>query len=432
MPNVSLNDVSKIALSRQGKCLSKSYKNNSSKLEFICKEGHYFLKSYAKLKHQWCPVCSKHKKKTIEDMKEFAKSKGWRCLSNKYLNNRTDLKWKCEDGHEWFAPFTRLQKGSVCPLCAFGKSERICRAYFEKLFNKKFPKSKPSWLINNQGNKMELDGYCDKLKIAFEYHGQQHYTPVKIFNKRRNLKQQKEDDKLKRKLCAKKGILLIEIPYSVNYKNMGKFIIKKCSKAGIKVSLPKDFDYTTFKIYSRNELKRMKDIAKSHKGKCLSKSYITSGVKLKFRCKEGHEWEAVPDNIIQGHWCPGCNKPEKLNLNSFIKIAKLHGGECLSKYYINNQTKLKFKCKNKHIWRAVPAKIKYGQWCPKCSGNVRLTLEEVKNFAKSKGWDCISSFYQNNLTKLKWRCKLNGHEWIQSLGKARYRKKCPICAKEKK
>jgi hypothetical protein len=359
--------IQKIAASKRGKCLSKAYKNNHSKLEFVCEKGHHFLKSYGHLKHQWCPVCSKHKKKTIKDMKDFAKRRKWRCLSTNYINNRLPLEWECEDGHIWSAPYTNVQKGQGCPTCAFGKSERICRAYFEKLFNEKFPKTKPIWLINDKGNKMELDGYCEKLKIAFEYHGQQHYKEVKIFNKKRDLAKQRSDDKLKRNLCKKRGILLVEIPYHVSYDRIGQYIVKKCKKAGINIHLPKDLDYTSFKIYSRNELKRMQDIARSHGGECLAQSYIASDIKLRFKCNKGHIWEAIPDNIIQNHWCPKCNKPEKLNIELFKEIAKSRGGVCLSKTYINNITKLRFRCAKGHEWEAAPAKIKLKRWCPKCA-----------------------------------------------------------------
>ena len=47
--------------------------------------------------------------------------------------------------------------------------------FFEKIYNKKFAKCKPLWLKNQRGSQLELDGYNDELKIAFEYQGRQHY-----------------------------------------------------------------------------------------------------------------------------------------------------------------------------------------------------------------------------------------------------------------
>ncbi len=49
------------------------------------------------------------------------------------------------------------------------------------------------------------------------------------------------------------------------------------------------------------------------------------------------------------------------------KIAESRGGKCFSKKYINNRTKLKWKCKEGHIWEATPSNIKRGQWCRVCS-----------------------------------------------------------------
>ena len=37
-------------------------------------------------------------------------------------------------------------------------------------------------------------------------------------------------------------------------------------------------------------------------GKCLSTQYINSKTKLLWECAEGHQWEAAPGDIKQGHW----------------------------------------------------------------------------------------------------------------------------------
>ena len=108
------------------------------------------------------------------------------------------------------------------------------------MFNKKFPKSKPKWLINPKtGWKLELDGYCEELGIAFEYNGIQHYKSIKRFfhSSRRTLEDQQQIDLLKRKICHDKGIALIEVPYIVNYNKMPDYIVNECEKNGIQVPL---------------------------------------------------------------------------------------------------------------------------------------------------------------------------------------------------
>ncbi|MBU4348311.1 zinc-ribbon domain-containing protein [Patescibacteria group bacterium] len=76
-------------------------------------------------------------------------------------------------------------------------------------------------------------------------------------------------------------------------------------------------------------IKDMQEIAKKKKGKCLSKKYINTHVKLKWQCKKGHKWEATPAHIKSGEWCPKCHNlnrsnlnPAKLNLKEMQEIAK--------------------------------------------------------------------------------------------------------------
>jgi len=51
------------------------------------------------------------------------------------------------------------------------------------MFNDIFPAQRPLWLINARGHQMELDGYCQKLNLAFEYQGEQHFSIFLFFSK---------------------------------------------------------------------------------------------------------------------------------------------------------------------------------------------------------------------------------------------------------
>ncbi|MEE9213965.1 MAG: hypothetical protein V3U54_04100 [Thermodesulfobacteriota bacterium] len=120
----------------------------------------------------------------------------------------------------------------------------------------------------------------------------------------------------------------------------------------------------------------MQRIAKKHGGKCLSDSYINNRIPLLWECSKGHQWKAVPDSVKnQGSWCQKCfnrrrGKSRRLTIEMMQEIAKQKGGECLSKRYKNARTRLKWRCAEGHVWKAVPDKIKnLGRWCRKCKPN---------------------------------------------------------------
>ena len=46
---------------------------------------------------------------------------------------------------------------------------------------------------------------------------------------------------------------------------------------------------------------------------------------------------------------------------------------------VNSKTKVKIKClKDDHEWFVKPNQLSNGSGCPKCSGNIKLTNEELK------------------------------------------------------
>ena len=81
-----------------------------------------------------------------------------------------------------------------------------------------FPSIRPDFLKNpNTGYNLELDGYCENLKLAFEYQGVQHYKFIPYWHKTREIfEEQQERDEMKYKMCVKNGITLILIPYKFN------------------------------------------------------------------------------------------------------------------------------------------------------------------------------------------------------------------------
>ncbi len=115
----------------------------------------------------------------------------------------------------------------------------------------------------------------------------------------------------------------------------------------------------------------MQKVAAERGGRCLSETYKNNATKLLWECSEGHRWEATPNKVKSGRWCPQCyNKTRgdfrKLSIEEMVQIASDRGGRCLSEVYTNTRTKLKWECREGHHWEAVPSSVKKGTWCPEC------------------------------------------------------------------
>ena len=106
---------------------------------------------------------------------------------------------------------------------------------------------------------------------------------------------------------------------------------------------------------------------KSRKDVDLNRSYTFKHSKLKWKCSNGHVWQAKPSNIKSGKWCPNCAGNIPLSIKEMKMIAEERGGQCLSKKYFNSHLKLKWKCFKGHIWKATPHMVKMKTWCPKCA-----------------------------------------------------------------
>ncbi|MFQ5714960.1 MAG: hypothetical protein ACE5GU_13090 [Candidatus Scalinduaceae bacterium] len=129
----------------------------------------------------------------------------------------------------------------------------------------------------------------------------------------------------------------------------------------------------------------------------------------------------------------------KLNIEEMQKIAEECGGKCLSNLYVNNHTKLLWKCAERHKWKATPDTIKQGKWCKKCADKVRAekrkgTIEEMQEIAEKRGGKCLSDTYVNSSTNLLWECAKK-HRWKatpSNIKSGKWCKKCYIARKAKK
>ena len=108
-----------LAQGKGGKCLSTTYVNARTKLEWECQKGHrWFAVPNSVKQGHWCPKCAGVEKNTIEEIQDLAAQRGGKCLSTEYKNGRTHLVWECALGHQWKATSSNIQRGTWCPHCA--------------------------------------------------------------------------------------------------------------------------------------------------------------------------------------------------------------------------------------------------------------------------------------------------------------------------
>ena len=437
-----------IVKQNEGQILEGTYLNKYSSILFQCKKGHQW-KSQAQtvLGGSWCRKCfnvekaGKHLilKDRLAQAIQFATERKGKCLSKEYLNNKKLLEFECNNGHKWSAALTDIRKGTWCPSCGKGIRERLCRSIIEQITSYKFPKRRPNWLLNSRDKQMELDGFCEELKIAFEHHGEYHYLRNEHFQrKNESLERRKFDDQTKIDLCEINGITLIIIPYNVNISELKHFIYQKIFNLNLNIKLNKEIDDT---YVVSNELEELNNIAIKSGGKCLSKIYLGVDQKHRFQCAEGHTWEAIPANLKSKRksWCPTC-KPNRIgdsnrkySLSDMQNIALQKKGLFLSSTFKSVNDKYLWQCKIGHQWNAAPMDILKGTWCKNCSiTNKKDSIADMQKLAELRNGKCISNEYINSQTKLLWQCEL-GHQWEAKPNNIKHKKSwCPYCSGKKK
>lgn len=223
-------------------------------------------------------------KNNIETAKHIAKGRGGECLSKIYINNKTNMKWKCGEGHIWYATLSNIKNRKTwCKYC-FTNNKRI---------------------------------------------------------------------------------------YNINTANR---------------------------------------TAQDKGGSCLSNNYKSSNERMIWRCKNNHTWRASLYYIMKDGWCPYCAGLKfEDGLKEAKQLAETKKGKCLSKKYTNVETKMLWVCENNHTWQTTLHQIKSGCWCPYCAGK-RITIKDCIKLAQNKNGKCLSKEYINVNTKMLWECKsdING------------------------
>jgi DNA-directed RNA polymerase subunit RPC12/RpoP len=201
---------------RELELISTNYIKSSTSLKWKCKICNYeWLAAWNSIySGSGCPNCAGKIKLTIEEIKERIKNKSFELTSTNYINANTPLEWKCKIcNNEWASTYGNIYNGTGCPNCSSFKHEKQCRELLENKLGHAFNKTR--FYYGDQ--LLEFDGYNYEHKVAFEYHGIQHYEYPNYFHKTpKAFNEQQRRDDLKEQYCAERDIKLLIIPYTEN------------------------------------------------------------------------------------------------------------------------------------------------------------------------------------------------------------------------
>lgn len=203
--------------------------NTTTLINIFCtKHGGYFTQTpTAHMTRSGCPICSKNRKKTLEEFIEdsVAIHGDLYDYSNvEYINCRTKVKILCKFHNEIFEQTADVHlRGKGCPLCSNSKGEVKVRNKLISLNIKYEPQYKNSGCFYKNLLRFDFgifNNFGDLVGII-EYNGAQHYKPFD-FSRNKNEYDEKiieefeilqKKDNIKRQWCKDNNIPMLELKF---------------------------------------------------------------------------------------------------------------------------------------------------------------------------------------------------------------------------
>ena len=347
-----------------------------------------------------------------------------------YINSSTKIKCKCKiDGYEWETrPNGLLSNNYGCPKC--GGTGKLTHEEFMEKFNKKNKHAQDIEILGtyiNNSTKIKcrcrIDGYIWQV------------TPNALLSHNYGCPKCGGTKKLTHEeFITRLQQINPDIEVLGTYVNSSTKILCKCKIDGYEweatpSSLLQGYGCAKCggKLRKTHE-QFIEELSRVNPNIHVLGTYVNVHTKILCRCIiDGHEWEAIPGVLLyKKEGCPKCGDRrcaekqrdtqeqfmEKFNKqNTHAKDIKVIGT------YVNNNTKIRCKCKiDGYEWEAKPNNLLKGNTgCPKCAGTMKLThkkfMEKFNKQNKNANDIEIIGTYINGKTKIKCRCKFDGHEW---------------------
>lgn len=199
-------------------------------------------------------------------------------------------------------------------------------------------------------------------------------------------------------------------------------------------------------------LRRLREIARRHGGRCLAEQYVRGTESMEFECRRKHRWQAYPQRIFRGNWCPVCRKagaeerawvphtsvpmPDRTDpaacLHALRAVARERGGRCVSRSLRDQQDRFEFVCARGHQWRSrVAMVLRNGTWCRRCAAMNPEGDAALRKLVADRGGQLLSPSYLGTGVSHDFACE-HGHRWSACPNNIKRGSWCPTCALERR
>ena len=316
------------------RCLSTSYDNRKSRLEWECPNGHRWSATYPYMRQR--PGCHKcrveeRQQHVLEKCHQIARLHGGQCLSTNYRGCNAKMQWRCAEGHEWASSYQRIHSGAWCPVCARVKGPQLALTVLSEM--RDLAKTLGGWCLSHRYRRKKIPllwecKYGHRFEMARYKVQTGHWCPV-----------------CEAEAAAWKAhkIQAREVP-----RNAGRL--------------------ATAQFY-----------AQYHGGACLSTQWRGTRHHMSWECEFGHRWVSQFRNIQEGIWCPVCGEEKRATTldrsRGMVRVDDLEEAEYWAEQIgctwvgglVSRSGRTHwYTCGAGHIWETEQAGDFAGSWCPEC------------------------------------------------------------------
>lgn len=349
-------------LNNKNYILIGDYYITSDKITIQCDKGHLFsMRSNDIIHGGSCNKCTNH------DV-EYAKEKFYKKIEalnyealEEYVDSSTNIKLKCNKGHEISIKPTKLMAGRKCSICSknnsadfknrlYGLVEELNFKVLDTPINSQNPirfqcdkghifQRNPSNFYN-RNSKCPI---CNKGSVKLPLTGDAFAAYVEEFGYK--LLEPYVNNMTKVKFQCDKGHI---------YETSPKVFKSGCRCPKCSDSCPEQAKENFLKICTQNNYHILSE-------------YINTKIKVKIKCSKGHEFSMRPNDITMGSKCPKCSNtcPEQ-SKERFLNNLKKKNYK-LTGIYTGNMNDVEMQCNLGHTFIRRPNDINNGHICRVCA-----------------------------------------------------------------